>query len=404
MVSLEALREQMAYAYRFPLYQELWGQAQVRPDGIRDWDDWQRVPLLSRQDLLAVLHREPPFGGFWIDGPKRLHMTPFPGMGTIAVLASMADVDRSIAREQDVFRRAGFTANDVVQVTFGYAPFYTGMHFHLVAEATGATVVPSGPGNAEQQARWIAELGVTALITNPSFAVKIGELLPPDHHVRLLYVGGEPMSAVEGYREQLRSTFGGHGVTIIDSYGVSEVGMMATECHREQGLHVYSGAIVAEVMDPENGCPVEVGSAGELVVTQVRQDGFPLIRFRTGDLTRAISDNCACGATWTLPKGIFGRTDDVRKVKGVKLYPSQIGVVLAGFPEVSSKNYRIRLWLEGGTDHMELIVQSTSEFIDERRIKECMRSLLMIAPNVIRVGTNLAQGMEIIDERGRGTF
>ncbi|PSR22916.1 MAG: hypothetical protein C7B45_04665 [Sulfobacillus acidophilus] len=404
MVEMAALKEQLTYAYQFPLYRKLWDAAQFCPNDIQDWNDWTHIPLLTRNDILTTIRDNPPYGGFWFDGPKRLHITPFPGLGTIPVLASMEDVQRSIARETEVFRRAGFTRDDVVQVTFGYAPFYTGMHFHLVAEAVGAVVVPAGPGNAEQQAHWIAELGVTALITNPSFALKIGPLLPNNHRVRLIYAGGEPLSAVEGFRERLRSAFGGPGVTIIDSYGISEVGMMATECQAERGLHVYSNAIVTEILDPETGKSVPQGQPGELVVTQVKQEGFPLVRFRTSDLTRLVSDNCACGETVTLPKGILGRIDEVRKVKGVKLYPSQIAVVLAEFPEVSPRNYRVRLWAEGGTDHMELTIQSSTSHINEERLKERMRSELLIAPNRVCVETLLADGMQIIDERGKGAF
>ncbi len=402
MVNIEALRDQLAYAYQFPLYRKLWNKAQIELNDIRNWDDWGRIPLLTRKDMIGAMREQPPYGGFWFDGPKRLHITPFPELGTIPVLASMGDVHRSIDREAEVFRRAGFTQDDVVQVTFGYTPFYTGMHFHLVAEAVGATVVPAGTGNAEQQARWIAELGVTALITNPSFALKVGSLLPKHHRVRLIYAGGEPLSAVEGYREKLRSAFGGSGVTIVDSYGVSEVGMIATECHAEKGLHVYSNAFLTEILDPETAIPVPAGEVGELVVTQVKQEGFPFVRFRTGDLTRVVSDHCSCGGTLTLPKGILGRTDEVRKVKGVKLYPSQIALVLAGFPDISPRNYRVRLWVDGGTDHMELTIQSSTGHVDEARLKERMRSELLIAPNTLRVETLLADGMQIIDERVKG--
>lgn len=404
MVSLEALREQVAYAYRFPLYRELWDRVEIVPGDIHSWEDWHRVPVLTRQNMLAVLRAYPPYGGFWFDGPKRLHMTPFPQLGTIAILASMNDVNRSITREAEVFRRAGFTANDVVQVTFGYAPFYTGLHFHLVAEAVGAIVVPAGAGNAEQQARWIVELGVTALITNPSFALKIGSLLPSHHRVRLVYAGGEPLSAVEGYREKLRSAFGGASVSIIDTYGVSEVGMMATECQAERGLHVYDDAFVIEVLDPETRLPVAPGGVGELVVTQAQQEGFPFVRFGTGDLTRVVEDNCACGGLLTLPKGILGRTDEIRKVKGVKLYPSQIAVVLAEFPEVSPRNYRVRLWVDGGTDRFELTVQSATGHVDVARLIERLRSELLIAPNTVRVESVLSDGMQILDERKRGAF
>ncbi|MBC7104658.1 MAG: phenylacetate--CoA ligase family protein, partial [Firmicutes bacterium] len=227
------------------------------------------------------------------------------------------------------------------------------------------------------------------------FALKIAEA--GGQGPRTLIMAGEPFSSVSGYRERVKAAFG--GAKAIDLYGLGEVIPLATECAAEAGLHVDTEFVWVEVVDPESGQPVPPGEKGELVVSHLRKEAMPLIRFRTGDLTVLEEGECPCGARYTLSRGVFGRTDEMHKVKGVKLYPSQIGFVLAGIEGVSPRDYRVTISTSGTVDRWTLEVQGTARPGLEETIAARLKAALLIAPDEVRVVPEVAPGPRVVDRR-----
>jgi len=227
-----------------------------------------------------------------------------------------------------------------VLVAFSYHVFAGGWLFHEALLAAGAAVFPHGPGEAGRIAELQKNFGFDALVTNPSFALKVAEA---GGRFSLVLAGGEPFSSVPGYRERLEAAIGG---VALDAYGTSELGIVAGETLNKDGLWEIPEMAVLEVVDPETGAPVPDGERGELVVTALSRTLMPMVRFKTGDL--AIAERVE--GRLRLPRGVFGRTDTMVKVKGVKLYPTELAPILAGFG-LDPRGFQVVVETkEGGTD------------------------------------------------------
>jgi phenylacetate-CoA ligase len=239
------------------------------------------------------------------------------------------------------------------------------------------------------------------LITNPTFALKLASGGIPS--IRILFVGGEPFTSVEGYSQRVRSTFK-RDLTIIDSYSMALCMPVARSCQFERGLHVMDDLIYSEVIDPSTGENVPYGEKGELVITHLYKEASPLLRYRTGDLTYMIKGKCKCGREMTLPKGVIGRTDEMLKIKGVKFWPSQVGNILREFPECKDR-YRIGVRSIKGLDSLEIIVEGGE--ISKDKIEELSKRLkqeTLVAFDKIGVVEKLEEGPLVIDERKGRTF
>jgi phenylacetate-CoA ligase len=230
---------------------------------------------------------------------------------------------------------AGGRAEDVLHVAYGYGLFTGGLGLHYGGERLGATVVPASGGNTALQLQLLEDLGAAGLCCTPSFALLLAERRRPGDGIRLRYgvFGAEPWS--EAMREKLEDAW---GIDACDIYGLSEVGGpgVAAECHEGKGaLHVFDDHFLPEVIDPETGVPTD--GLGELVLTTLTREALPVVRYRTGDITRFVDGDCVCGRTHRRIARFSGRVDDMLVVRGVNVFPSEIEDVVLEHPALGGQ-------------------------------------------------------------------
>jgi phenylacetate-CoA ligase len=273
----------------------------------------------------------------------------------------------------------GVSKDDVVQVAFHYGLFTGGFGLHQGAELVGASVIPMSSGHTRQQLRIMQDYRTTALCCTPSYAMHLADELIESKVARgalslkVGLFGGEPWS--DAMRRQLEEKL---GVSATDNYGLSELmgPGVAGECAEKKGLHLAEDHFLVELIDPASGAPAKAGQVGELVLTTLTKEAFPLIRYRTGDLTTLTSAPCACGRTLARMGRILGRTDDLLIIKGVKVYPSQIEAVLVAL-EGADPHYQIVLTRKAAMDEATVLVEvSESIFFDEMRRQSGLRETI----------------------------
>ncbi|QFP77165.1 phenylacetate--CoA ligase family protein [Deinococcus sp. AJ005] len=304
--------------------------------------DWAAVPFLTRERLTEAFEA----GELAHPDAVRVHLTPHPGGGWLPEYATRADIDAHGQAAAAAFARAGVRPEDHVQIAFGFHRFAGGWIMQDGFESLGAKTLPFGPGESEAQLDAIQKLGVRVLVSAPSFAQKLGEA---GARVELLISSGEPLTSIAGRRERVEAAL---GCVALDAYASSEAGMMALETPEKNGLRVLEDWVHLEVIDPETGQSMPDGERGELVVTHLSKQAMPLLRFRTGDLTRL--ERRADGVY--LPGGVFGNVGGMLKVKGVKLFPREVVFWLAGHG-LDHAQHTLRLWSQGGADRVGITVR-----------------------------------------------
>jgi phenylacetate-CoA ligase len=271
---------------------------------------------------------------------------------------------------------AGATADDVVQVAYGYGLFTGGLGAHYGSERLGAMTIPVSGGNTARQVQIMKDFGVTVLACTPSYALLIAETAEAmgidvrDLPLRIGVFGAEPWS--DGMRRQIEEKM---GIRAIDIYGLSEVmgPGVASECEHQSGLHVFEDQFMIEIVDPETFEPVPDGQRGEVVFTTLTKEGIPVIRYRTRDISRMITGECECGRTFRRMERVTGRTDDMLIIRGVNVYPSQIEQVLMGIRGVAP-HYQVVLSKRGTMDHVEVQVEVGPDIeFDEIRELEALQ-------------------------------
>ena len=320
------------------------------------------VPLMTRSDLVAEMEK-PGYGAFGGAKPVRMNLSPM-GASLVPAMQSAGDIANLIAACRTHLDACGITDDDVCAVTFGYHLFVAGLFYQTQMEAHGVACIPLGPGEAERAVEVCDKHNVTILAGNPSFSLRLIEagLKPP----RIFFAGGEAFTGNPALHGTVRAAM--PDAILVDSFSLSEFLPVARTFPGGEGVHVFDELVYAEVIDPGSCLPVADGDRGELVLTHLKKEAQPLVRYRTGDLTiRRITDP-VCGRVVNLPRVVFGRTDNMVKIKGVKLYPSEIRAVLLGVDGITGKynlsvssvpggGARLALQLEGacGDDVIEEI-------------------------------------------------
>jgi phenylacetate-CoA ligase len=259
---------------------------------------------------------------------------------------------------------AGGTAADVLHVAYGYGLFTGGMGLHYGGERLGATVVPASGGNPGFQVQMLADLGAVGLACTPSFAMVLAERAAADgllERIPLRYgvFGAEPWS--EAFRQKLEEAWG--GIDACDIYGLAEVigPGVAMECREGKGaLHIFDDHFLPEIVNPESGEPVPDGELGELVLTTLTKEALPMIRYRTGDMTRFVDEPCKCGRTFRRIARFSGRADDMLIIRGVNVFPREIEAVVLDDPSLGSQ-YAIVLDRRGTLPELEILVELASD-------------------------------------------
>lgn len=373
---LADLGEQLERAAEYELYADAFAEAGIDPAAISSWEDFQEVPFTDPTDLKADFDEHPPEGSLYTEGAM-VSFSPL-GEDLAPVFDTKADLEYEADVNAEVFERAGISAGDRVVNTFGYQLFGTGYLIHRGLEELGAEVFPLGPGDSDQAADVIETYDVDALIGNPSFALKVAE---EGAEVDVFVGGGEPFTSIPGYRTEVKEALGCE--MAVDYFGSRHVLPIAAETSDEAGLHVVSDYAIVELVDPDTGEPLEPGERGEVVVTHRRKEGFPLVRYRTGDLAELERR----GDDLVLPDGVIGRTDNRLKVKGVKLYPESIPSVLAAFEGLSGE-YRLEVTQPETTDRLRIVCEGSA---DEGDLADALADRLLIAPDEVEVVDELEE-------------
>ena len=306
------------------------------------------------------------------------------------------------------YEYAGITPMDRIHITPGYGLWTAGIGFQLGAERLGAMAIPMGPGNTDKQLQMMQDLGSTVLCSTSSYALLLSEEIEKRgirDRLRLKkgVIGSERWSAK--MREQISSSL---GIELYDIYGLTEIygPGIGINCSYNTGMHYWDDYLYIEIIDPVTLKPVPDGEQGEIVITTLVKEGAPLIRYRTHDLSRIIPGECPCGSKHPRLDTIMGRTDDMMKIKGVNVFPSQIEEILQSFPEASSE-YQIRISHLDGKDTMRIYVEASGSvnFQDlADRVSAKVKSRIGFTPLVKVVEIGLLPRSEkktkrVIDER-----
>lgn len=392
-VQLERLQQTVKRVYEnVPFYKESFDRVGVKPEDIKSLEDIEKLPFTTKNDLRDHY----PYGLFAVPMKDivRVHASSGTTGKPVVVGYTSKDLDTWSDLIARVVTQAGVTADDVVQVALGYGLFTGGFGLHYGLEKAGATVVPASSGNTEKQIMLMKDFGTTVLVSTPSYALYIAEVAekmgvdPKSLNLRLGLFGAEPWT--EGMRRELESRL---GIKATDNYGLSEIigPGVAGECfHSDNGLHISEDHFIPEIIDPETGESLGFDQQGELVFTTITKEGFPVIRFRTKDLTKITEDPCACGRTTARMEKISGRADDMLIIRGVNVFPSQVESVLMEINGVEPY-YQITLKKKGYLDDFEVAVEvSEDRFTDkfselenlEREIASKLQSVLTIGPRI----------------------
>lgn len=374
-LQLERLRTVLRRVYdNVPFYRDAFDAAGVTPE-IGSLGELADYPFTLKDDLRAGY----PYGMF--AAPMHDIVRVHSSSGTTGQITVVGYTANDIDFWSDLMARtlaaAGATADDVVQVTYGYGLFTGGLGAHYGSERLGAVTIPISGGNTKRQVQILKDFGTTILACTPSYAILIAETaeemgidiksLP----LRAGVFGAEPWS--ENMRKQIEEML---DIKAIDIYGLSEVlgPGVAAECGNQHGLHVNEDHFLIEIVDPESLRPVPDGELGEVVFTTLTKEGIPVIRYRTRDLSRIITGECSCGRTFRRMERVTGRTDDMIIVRGVNVFPSQIEQVLTGIPGVAP-HYQVVLAKKGSMDTVEVHVEVAPDTdFDEIRELEALQN------------------------------
>jgi phenylacetate-CoA ligase len=397
-----------------PFYRKKLDSAGYRPGDVTSLSDLSRLPFTTKADLRDTY----PFGLFAVPMERvvRIHASSGTTGKPVVVGYTRRDIDTWAELMARTLSCGGTTKGDVVHNAYGYGLFTGGLGAHYGAERIGAAVIPVSGGNSKRQILLMQDFGSTILLSTPSYALNLAEVMaeegvdPSSLSLRCGLFGAEPWS--EAMRREIEKKL---RISALDIYGLSEVigPGVASECLEEKhGLHIFEDHFLPEIIDPATGKTLPYGEAGELVFTTVTKEAFPVIRYRTRDISRLLPAPCACGRTHVRMERISGRTDDMLIIRGVNVFPSQIESVLIAVEGVEP-HYQLIVTREGSLDILEVQVEvNEAIFTDEvkglegisRRVEHDIKDLLGVSCKVKLVEPKTIQRSEgkakrVIDKR-----
>lgn len=343
-----------------PFYKEKFTKSGVNIEDIKCLEDVKKLPFTTKEELRDAY----PLGLQAVSDEKvvRIHSSSGTTGKPIIIPYTAQDVEDWAIMMARSFEIAGVTPLDRVQITPGYGLWTAGIGFQAGVEKLGAMAVPMGPGNTEKQLQMMMDLQSTVIIGTSSYALVLAEEVEKrgirsQINLRKGVIGSERWG--EKMRQRIKNEL---NIEIYDIYGLTEIygPGIGIDCDCHEGMHYYDDYLYFEIIDSETGEVLPEGETGELVITTLRKEGAPLLRYRTRDLTRIIPGTCKCGRTYPRIDRIIGRTDDMVKVKGVNIYPGQIDEVLREVDGVSSE-YQILIDHINGKDVMTLKVEYNSD-------------------------------------------
>lgn len=404
-LQLKRLQETVKRVYeKVEPYRRKMEEAGVKPEDIKSLQDLRRLPFVTKQDMRDNY----PFGLFAVprDELVRIHASSGTTGKPTVVGYTKKDLEMWTECVSRIAALGGATKKDVAQICFGYGMFTGALGLHYGLENMGAAIVPSSTGNTEKQLMFMKDFGTTLLVATPSYALRIGEVakeigIDPkkDLSVRIGLLGSELLT--EAMRAEMHKMWG-EDMLVTSNYGMSELmgPGVSGECEQLCGMHINEDFFIPEIIDPNTGEVLPPGEKGELVITCIYKEALPLIRYRTKDVTRLLYEPCKCGRTTVRMENLDGRTDDMLKIRGVNVFPSQIEEVLLGIDEIGP-HYEIIVTRKNHSDILEIRVELV-EPVDaykeleelEKRIRHRLRIVLGLDAKIRLESPNTLQRFE----------
>ena len=349
----------------------------IVPEDVRSLADLTMLPFTTKEDLRLNY----PYGMFAV--PLREVVRIHSSSGTTGKPTVVGYTKNDIKTWSGLVARfmvgAGVTHDDVVQIAFGYGMFTGAFGLHYGAETIGASVIPMSAGNTERQIMIMQDYKTTVLVCTPSYAITLADRMermgidPKGLSLKIGLFGGEPWS--EAMRQEIETRL---CISATDNYGLSEIigPGVAGECQFKCGMHIFEDTFIAEIIDPDTGCVLPPGSVGELVLTTLTKEAFPMIRYRTRDITSLNYSPCECGRTLVRMKKTMGRSDDMLIIKGVNVFPSQIEGVLVAI-KGCEPHYQLVVSKKGAMDVLEVKIEVTENiFFDEMKMQRAFLEMI----------------------------
>jgi len=394
-------------------YRKKFHEIGLNPEDITSLKDLKYLPFTMKSDLRDNY----PYGMFAV--PLREVVRIHSSTGTTGKPTVVGYTRKDLKTWADLCARfitaGGVTADDVVQISFGYGLFTGGFGLHYGAETIGASVIPASIGNSRRQILIMQDYKTTALVCTPSYALHLADVMeemginPKSLSLRWGLFGAEPWS--EKMRARIQEKL---PIVATDNYGLSEVigPGVAGECLELNGMHLHEDNFLVEIVNPDTLEPVPEGEPGEMVITTLHKEAFPLIRYRTRDISRILKGACPCGRTGRRIQKIQGRTDDMLIIRGVNVFPSQIEEVLFGI-EGTEPHYMLIVDRKNNMDTLEIQVEVSGTLFSDvlshqykiiEKIKSRIQGTLGIGVSIKLVEPKTLQRFEgkakrVIDKR-----
>lgn len=404
-LQLERLKETVKRVYaKVPAYAKKMDEAGVKPEDVQTLADLSRLPFVTKQDMRDNY----PFGLFAVDRDSlvRIHASSGTTGKPTVVGYTRGDLETWTECVSRIACMGGASSKDVAQICFGYGMFTGALGLHYGLENIGAAIVPSSTGNSQKQIMYMQDFETSLLVATPSYALRLAEVaremgIDPtkDLKVKIALVGSELLT--DAMREEMHK-FWGEDILITSNYGMSELmgPGVSGECLEHCGMHINEDYFIPEIIDPQTGEVLPEGEKGELVITCIKKEGLPLIRYRTKDITRLFYEKCKCGRTLCRMENLSGRSDDMLKIRGVNVFPSQIEEVILSVEELGP-HYEIILERDGYLDKLTVkveLAQSTDSFSVLEKItnevKSKLKTILGLDAKVLLESPNTLQRFE----------
>ena len=368
-LQLERLQATLNRVYKnVPCYRNMFNAARIIPEDVQSLADLSRLPFTVKEDLRLNY----PYGMFAVPLREvvRIHSSSGTTGKPTVVGYTRHDLDTWSNLVARFMTAAGVTHDDVVQIAFGYGLFTGAFGLHYGTEMIGASVIPMSGGNTDKQIMIMQDYKTTVLVCTPSYALTIADRMeklgvkPQDLSLRVGLFGGEPWS--EEMRRQIEERL---QIVATDNYGLSEVmgPGIAGDCLQKCGMHIFEDHFIPEIIDPLTCEVLPPGSVGELVLTSLTKEAFPMIRYRTRDITRLDYAPCSCGRTLVRMQKTMGRSDDMLIIKGVNVFPTQIEEILFQV-EGCEPHYQLVIERIDNVDRLEVQVEvNETIFFDEMK-------------------------------------
>ena len=366
-IQLERLKHQVQYCMdNVPFYHKRLTEAGVTADKIKTLSDIQYIPYTTKTDIRDNY----PFGLF--AKPMKEIVRIHASSGTTGKPTVVGYTRNDLNNWSDCVARlcaaVGVHDGDIAQISFGYGLFTGALGLHYGLEKLGCAVIPISSGNTQKQAMILKDFGTSVLISTPSYAMYMSEVAHEmgisndELKLRIGLFGSE--GCTDALRDKIEKGF---GLFSTDNYGMSELmgPGVSGECEYRCGLHFAEDHFLPEVINSETGEVLPRGEKGELVVTTLTKEGIPLLRYRTKDITRIHYEKCKCGRTHARMEKVQGRSDDMLKIRGVNVFPSQIESVMANIEGISP-HYELILTRKNYTDYLEVRIEIIDESLLEK--------------------------------------